>query len=77
MKMEWLIVPVSYVSPWTLVTGHFNQYPLGQCEDYFLSTGLSNMKLHFRRPTQPGGKSPGFHINGIATYGFIDFKRAS
>ena len=75
LKIEWLIVPLSYESPWVLVTGHFKRYPLGPCEDSFLSTGLSKLKCYFRRPSTPGGKSPGFHVYGLTAYGFADFKR--
>ena len=75
LRIEWLVVPLSYVSPWVLVTGHFKRYPLGSCEDTFLSSGLSHLKYYFRRPSKPGGKSPGFHVYGLTTYGFANFKR--
>jgi len=75
LNIEWLIVPLSYESPWVLVTGHFRQFPLGLCEDTFLNTGLSNLKCYFRKPSRPGGKSPGFHVHGLTAYGFADFKR--
>ncbi|XP_065053978.1 beta-lactamase-like protein 2 isoform X2 [Rhopilema esculentum] len=75
LKIEWLITPLSYDSPWVLVTGHFKQNPIGACEDYFLNSGLSNMKLFFKRPLKQGGRSPRFHVFGITTYGYAEFKR--
>lgn len=75
LALEWLVVPLSYESPWTLITGHFKQYPLGRCEDWFLGTGLSNLKCYFDKPLKPGQKSPGFHVYGFTAYGFAEFKR--
>ncbi len=75
MRIQWLTVPVTYVSPFVLKTGHFSKHRL--CEDSFLASGLSNEKLYFKRPKRPGLQSPSFFIKGITTYGFAEFRRVS
>ena len=75
LKIHWFTAALSYVSPWVLVTGHYGKKPIRSCEDFFLNSGLSLMKCFFKKPVIPGGKSPGFHVNGIATYGFANFVR--
>eukprot|EP00794_Sanderia_malayensis_P003697 gene3697-4217_t len=75
MEIQWLKVPLSYVSPLVLVTGHFGMSSMRRCEDFFLSMGLSYMKCFFKKPSKPGGQSPSFIVKGITTYGHAEFKR--
>jgi len=69
LKIVWFKAPLTFSTDTTLLTGSFGKFNK-HCP--FLGIGLLKEKVIFDLGDK---QAPGFHMSGIATYGYIQFKR--
>lgn len=72
LHMEWLTVPLIQTDKYILQSDAFDKFQ-GPC--IFTASGLLKEKYYFSPPLREDGKCPSFHINGVSSFGYLQFVR--